>query len=101
EAMAPGTTRTMTAVIPPGKYRLGCTYSENATVYSQSVTVSGHPVHDAHPYQRVTYGEISPLVTKYRAEVSAGLGGLATDTDHLRALPDAGQLEQAKQAWLV
>jgi high-affinity iron transporter len=101
EAMAPGTTRTMTAVIPPGKYRLGCTYSENATVYSQSVTVSGHPVHDAHPYQQVTYGQIAPLVTKYRAEVSAGLGVLATDTDHLRALADAGQLEQAKQAWLI
>ena len=44
EAMAPGITRTMTAVIPPGKYRLGCTYSENATVYSAAVTVSGSPV---------------------------------------------------------
>ena len=101
EAMAPGTTRTMTAVIPPGRYRLGCTYSENATVYSPIVTVSGAPVHDAHPYRQVTYGQIAPLVTKYRAEVSAGLAVLATDTDRLRALADAGQLDQAKQAWLV
>ena len=101
EAMAPGTTRTMTAVIPPGRFRLGCTYSENATVYSPIVTVFGAPVHDAHPYRQVTYSQIAPLVTKYRAEVSAGLAVLATDTDHLRALADAGQLDQAKQAWLV
>jgi high-affinity iron transporter len=33
--------------------------------------------------------------------VAAGLQVLATDTDHLRALADAGQLDQAKQAWLV
>jgi high-affinity iron transporter len=101
EAMAPGTTRTLTAVIPPGRFRLGCTYSENATVYSPLVTVSGAAVHDAHPYQQVTYSQIAPLVTRYRADVSAGLAVLATDTDRLRALIDTGQLVQAKQAWLV
>ena len=101
EAVAPGTTRTMTAVIPPGRFQLGCTYSENATVYSPVVTVSGAPVHDAHPYQQVTYSQLAPLVTKYRAEVSAGLALLVSDTDNLRALADAGHLDQAKQAWLV
>ena len=101
EAMAPGTTRTLTAVIPPGRFRLGCTYSENATLYSPIVTVSGAAVHDAHPYQQVTYSQIAPLVTKYRAGVSAGLAVLAADTDRLRALADSGQLDQAKQAWLV
>jgi high-affinity iron transporter len=101
ESMAPGTTRTLTAVIPPGRFRLGCTYSENATVYSPLVTVSGAAVHDAHPYQQVTYSQIAPLVTRYRADVSAGLAVLATDTDRLRALIDTGQLVQAKQAWLV
>jgi iron uptake system EfeUOB component EfeO/EfeM len=101
EAMAPGTTRTMTAVIPPGKFRLGCTYSESATVYSRIVRVSGRPVHDAHPYQQVTYTELAPLVTKYRAEVSAGLTTLASDTDRLQSFADAGQQQQAKQAWLV
>ena len=101
EAMAPGATRTLTAVIPPGRFRLGCTYSENATVYSPLVTVSGAAVHDAHPYQQVTYSQIAPLVTRYRADVSAGLAVLATDTDRLRVLIDTGQLVQAKQAWLV
>ena len=102
EAMAPGTTRTMTAVIPPGKYRLGCTYSESATVYSHIVRVSGRPaVHDAHPYQQVTYAQLAPLVAKYRAEVSAGLATLASDTDRLQSFADAGQQQQAKQAWLV
>jgi high-affinity iron transporter len=101
EAMAPGTARTMIAVIPPGDYRMGCTYSENAAVYSRTVTVSGVAVDDAHPYVRVTYNQLAPLVTKYRAEVANGLAVLATDTDHLRALADAGQLVQAKQVWLV
>jgi iron uptake system EfeUOB component EfeO/EfeM len=101
EAMAPHTTRTLTAVIPPGKFRLGCTYSENATVYSRVVSVSGPPVHDAHPYRQVTYGELAPLAAMYRAKVSAGLGVLATDTDRLRAAADAGQLATAEQAWLV
>jgi high-affinity iron transporter len=101
EAMAPGTTRTMTAVIPPGKFRLGCTYSESATVYSHIVRVSGRPVHDAHPYQQVTYTQLAPLVTKYRAEVSAGLATLASDTDRLQFFADAGQQQQARQAWLV
>jgi high-affinity iron transporter len=101
EAMAPGTTRTMTAVIPPGTFRLGCTYSESATVYSHIVRVSGRPVHDAHPYQQVTYTQLAPLVTEYRAEVSAGLATLASDTDRLQSFADAGQQQQAKQAWLV
>lgn len=101
EAMAPGLSRSMTAVIPPGKYRLGCTYSENATVYSPVVAVSGVPVADAHPYQRMTYDQIAPAVTTYRTEVAAGLAVLATDTDHLQALVNAGQMSQAEQAWSV
>jgi iron uptake system EfeUOB component EfeO/EfeM len=102
EAMAPGITRAMTAVIPPGKYRLGCTYSENATVYSAVVTVSGSPVHDAHPYEQVTYNQMAPLVTTYRADVASGLAVLATDTDHLQALVvSGGQPGQIEQAWLV
>ena len=60
EAMAPGVTRTMTAVIPPGAYRLGCAFWEYATVYSSTVTVSGPPVDGAHPYLRVTYGQLAP-----------------------------------------
>jgi iron uptake system EfeUOB component EfeO/EfeM len=101
EAEAPGTTRTMTAVIPPGRYRLACIYSENATVYSADVTVTGGAVGDAHPYARVTYNQIAPLVTVYRADVAAGLAVLATDTDRLQSLADAGQLQPARAAWLV
>ena len=101
EAEAPGTTRTMTAVIPPGRYRLACIYSENATVYSADVTVTGPAVDDAHPYARVTYNEMAPVVTQYRADVAAGLTMLATATDRLRCLADAGQLQPAKAAWLV
>ena len=101
EAMAPGTTRTMTAVVPPGRYELQCTYSEGATVDSNTVTVSGPPVTDAHPYLPVTYSEMVPAIDDYRAQVAAGLSKLATDVDRLRALADAGQIEQSKRAWLV
>jgi high-affinity iron transporter len=100
EAMGPGTTRTMTAVIPPGRYNLECIYSEGATVLSNTVTVSG-AVTDAHPYIPVTYQEMLPSVDTYRADVAAGLARLAVDTDHLRALADAGHLLGARRAWLV
>jgi high-affinity iron transporter len=101
EAMAPGLTRTLTAVIPPGRYRLGCVYSENATVYSPIRTVTGPAVDDAHPYLQVTYNQMAPLVTSYRAQVSAGLATLAVDTDRLQAVADTGQVAPTEQAWLV
>jgi iron uptake system EfeUOB component EfeO/EfeM len=101
EAMAPGTIRTMTAVIPPGRYSLQCAYSEGDTVLSDTVTVSGPAVTDAHPYLPVTYQEMLPSVNAYRVDVTAGLARLATDTDHLGALVDAGELSEAKRAWLV
>jgi high-affinity iron transporter len=101
EAMAPGTTRTMTVIVPPGRYRVQCTFSEGATLFSGVDTVSGRPVAGANPYLPVTYSEALPAINAYRADVSAGLATLATDTDRLRSLADAGQLEQAKSAWLV
>jgi high-affinity iron transporter len=101
EAMAPGTVRTMTAVIPPGRYELQCTYSEGATVVSHTVTVSGPQVTDAHPYLPVTYQEMLPSVDRYRSDVASGLAKLAVDTDHLRALADDGQILEARRAWLV
>jgi high-affinity iron transporter len=101
DAMAPGVTRTVTAVIPPGRYRIQCTYSENASVLSSPVTVTGSPVEDAHPYLPVSFGEVEGATATYRNEVSAGLTVLASDTDHLRSLADDGQMTQAKSAWLV
>jgi high-affinity iron transporter len=101
EAMAPETVRTMTAVIPPGRYQLQCTYSEGATVVSDTVTVSGPAVTGAHPYLPVTYQDMLPSVNTYRADVASGLAKLAVDTDHLRALADEGQLLEARRAWLV
>jgi hypothetical protein len=64
--MGPGVTRTMTAVIPPGRYRIDCTCSENATVPSPVVTVTGPPVDDAHPYRPVTFFELEAPVNEYR-----------------------------------
>jgi high-affinity iron transporter len=91
----------MTAVIPPGRYRIQCAYSENASILSSVVTVTGPRVEDAHPYLPVTYVEVEGCVATYRTEVSAGLAVLAADTDHVRSLAAAGQLAQAKSAWLV
>jgi high-affinity iron transporter len=101
EAMAPGTTRTMTVTVPPGRYRVQCTFSEGATLLSHAVKVSGPPVTGAHPYLPVTYNEALPAINAYRAVVSAGLSTLAADTDRLRSLADAGQIAPAKSAWLV
>jgi high-affinity iron transporter len=101
EAMAPSTVRTMTAVIPPGRYQLQCTYSEGATVVSDTVTVSGPQVTGAHPYLPVTYQDMLASVNAYRADVASGLAKLAVDTDHLRTLADEEQLLEARRAWLV
>jgi high-affinity iron transporter len=99
--MGPGVTRTMTAVIPPGRYRIDCTYSENATVPSPVVTVTGPPVDDAHPYRPITFFELEAPVNAYRRDVSAGLAILSSATDRLRVLADTGQLTQAKSSWLT
>ena len=101
DALGPGITRTMTAVIPPGRYRVQCTYAENASVVSPTAVVTGPAVSDAHPYLPVTFYEMQPSVATYRSDVSAGLAVLASDTDRLQSLADAGQLTQAKGAWLV
>jgi high-affinity iron transporter len=101
DAIGPGLTRTMTAVIPPGHYRVSCTYAENASILSSSVTVTGPPVNDANPYLPVTYQEMEPSVTTYRNDISTGLTELVADTDSLRTFADAGQLAQAKTAWLI
>jgi high-affinity iron transporter len=101
DALAPGVTRTMTAVIPPGRYRVDCTYAENASVLSSTATVTGPAVHDANPYRPVTFYQMEASVTAYRKDVSAGLTVLSAATDHLRELADAGLLTQAQGAWLV
>jgi len=101
DAMGPGVKRTMTAVIPPGHYRVSCTYAENASILSASVMVTGPSVNDANPYLPVTYQEMEPSVTTYRNDITAGLAKLAADTDGLRTDADAGQLTEAKSAWLV
>ncbi len=101
DAMGRGITRTMTAVIPPGRYRVQCTYGENAAALSPVVVVTGATVSDAHPNLPVTYDQMQPSVTTYRRDISAGLATLAADTDRLRTLVDAGQFVPARSAWLV
>jgi high-affinity iron transporter len=101
DALGPGVIRTMTAVIPPGRYQVQCTYAENAAVLSPTAVVTGPAVTDAHPYLPVTYYQMEASVATYRSDVSAGLAILASDTDRLQSLADAGQLAQAKSAWLV
>ena len=87
DALGPGITRTMTAVIPPGRYRVQCTYAENASVVSPTAVVTGPAVRDAHPYLPVTYYQMQPSVATYRSDVSAGLAILASDTDRLNPWP--------------
>ena len=60
--LPPGVSRTMTALIPPGRYRINCTYSENASLLSSAVTVTGPPVHGANPYIPVTFSQVQTSV---------------------------------------
>jgi high-affinity iron transporter len=101
DAMGPGVTRTLTVVIPPGRYRIRCSYSENASILSSAVTVTGPPVSGAHPYLPVTYNQMAPAVTAYRNSVSVGLVTLAAATDQLHSLAQSGSGAATKAAWLV
>ena len=101
EAMGPGTTRTMTATLPPGSYQVRCDYPGEIILDSATVAVTGAPVDDAHPYLPATQDEMDTAVGAYRLDVRSGLDQLAVDTDTLQADVDRGDLTAARRQWLV
>ena len=101
EMVAPGTTLTMVAVLPPGRYSWECEADDGTESYSNEEAVTGSPAPGASPYIPVNYEQLAGAVTLYRRHVTTGLEQLATDTDRLQHAVAAGHLDLAKRLWLV
>lgn len=101
EEVAPGTTVTMDATLPPGRYSFECENYDGAETYSATETVTGAPVHDAHPYVPVTVDEIEAAEQTYRQGLTPILARFAAETQALQAAVSAGDLAQAESLWLT
>ena len=101
EVLGPGTSATMDVVLPPGRYSLECESITGSSNFSELRTVSGPPVTGAQPYVPVDFSQIQLATLRYRAELTAGLQQLSTDTDGLQAALADDDLAQARQRWVT
>ena len=101
EVIGPGTSATMDAVIPPGRYSLKCESISGASNFSDVETVRGPPVAGAHPYVPVDYSQIQLATLHYRSELTGRLTQLVAATDRLQAALKSGNLSEARQRWLT
>jgi iron uptake system EfeUOB component EfeO/EfeM len=101
EMVAPGTTETLVAILPPGRYTWNCEADDGSDSYSDLRAATGPQVTGATPWIPVTASQLAGAVSLYRTSVTRGLLVLEADTGRLRAAVAAGHLSQAKQLWLV
>jgi high-affinity iron transporter len=101
EMVAPKTTETMVAILPPGKYSWNCEADDGSDSYSDLRAVTGPQVAGATPWIPVTASQLAGAVELYRSSVTKGLLVLEADTGRLRTVVDAGHLARAKQLWLT
>jgi len=101
EGLAPGTTRTLSVTIGPGRYVWRCLPLGGTETYSESGLVQGEAVAAAESYVPVTPAELDGAVTTYRAAVSRLLVPLQADVAALRVTVAAGDLRAARTAWLA
>ncbi|HTW21038.1 MAG TPA: EfeM/EfeO family lipoprotein [Mycobacteriales bacterium] len=101
EMVAPRTTQTMVAILPPGRYSWGCEADDGAESYSDLRAVTGPPVSGATPYIPVDADQLAGAVVRYRASVTAGLRVLVRDTDRLLQVARSGSRPAVERAWLT
>jgi high-affinity iron transporter len=101
EMIGPGTSATMDAVIPPGRYSLKCESISGSSSFSAVETVHGPAVAGAHPYVPVDYSQIQLATLHYRTELTSRLVPLVAATDRLQAALKTGNLGEARQLWLA
>ncbi|WP_216901893.1 EfeM/EfeO family lipoprotein [Nocardia alni] len=99
--IASNTTRDTVVNLGGGRFvvRCGMEGSDNPMILGPAVTITGPPGGPA--VQPVTAGDLYGPDKQYVEYVSAGLTGLAADTDALRRDVDAGDLDSARTAWLT
>jgi high-affinity iron transporter len=101
EGLAPGTTRTLSVTLAPGRYVWRCLPLGGDETWSEPGLVQGEAVAAADSYVPVTPAELDAAVTSYRAAVSGLLVPLQADVGVLRSAIDAGDLARARTAWLT
>jgi iron uptake system component EfeO len=99
EAMGPGTSQPMRLRVGSGTYAFQCVLEDTDPVLGPSVKVPGH-VRGAPGVVPVTSNDMIVPSKEYHAYVTTGLVTLVKQTRALNAAIQAGQLAQAKQAWL-
>jgi len=104
EKLAPHTSVTLHATIPPGRYAWKCEGTTDGTdTLSNWLRVTGRKVAGAHPYVPVNDSQLITATLAYRQAITGGLAQFATDVDQLDAAvhagAGAGQLSQAQ--WLA
>jgi high-affinity iron transporter len=100
ETLAPGTRRTLDAVLPPGRYTLECESFSGGVLSSQSVQVEGHTDATAHPFTPVSSDQVHLATLAYRARLTPELRQLERDTDSLTHAVVLGRLDEARVQWL-
>jgi iron uptake system component EfeO len=99
EAIGPGTSQPMRLRVGSGTYAFQCVLEDTDPIQGPSVKVPGH-VRGAPGVVPVTSNDMIEPSKEYHAYVTAGLVVLVKQTKALAAAIQAGQLAQAKAAWL-
>ena len=99
EAMGPGTSSPMRLKVGSGTYAFQCVLEDTDPLQGPSVRVAGH-VRGSPAVLPVTNNDLIEPAREYHAYVTAGLAVLVSQTKALAAAIAAGQLAQARTAWL-
>jgi iron uptake system component EfeO len=99
EAMGPGTTAPMRLDVGSGTYAFQCLLEDTDAEVGPHVRVAGH-VRGSPGVVPVTNQDLIPVSKEYHAYVTTGLVTLASQVKALDADVKAGQLAQARAAWL-
>ncbi|CAG6392019.1 FTR1 family protein [Streptomyces cocklensis] len=99
EGLTPGTTRTLSATVGGGAYAWRCVPTGGKAVTSAVVRVGGGT--SVHAVLPLSESDLAGPLAAYKGYVDAGLATLQTRAAALAADLRAGDLVQARQAWLA
>ena len=101
EMVAPGTTRELVVILPPGRFGASCEADDGTIGYSDPFQVTGPAVAGVHKWIPATLSDLGNVITNYRVSVTAGLNTLATDTDKLQSAATDHDRAATKKQWLT
>lgn len=101
ELVAPGTTRELVVILPPGRFGASCEADDGTIGYSDPFQVRGPSVAGVHRWIPATLNDLGNVISRYRDSVTAGLQQLATDTDKLESAAVDHDRAAIKKRWLV